>query len=411
VPRVTLVVLLAVLLAGAGAGMAQPAKEVKVGNLLPFSGGLADQSEAMRLGFDFALEEINAAGGVKSLGGAKLRMLYADTKANAEVAAAETERLILREKADILIGAYRSADTLTATTIAEKYKMPILLPNGIADNIVERGYKYLFRNSPHASWFARDLIRMVVDNGDRTGVKVRTMAVINENSAFGQSLAKYVVEYAEKAGIKIVLHEPYAFDAPDLTPVLLKVAAAKPDALCALSYQPDAIQIANIVAERRMDFKVLLGGSAGWGSERLVKAVGAKVNYWLIMEVWGDDLNVPHVKEVSAAFEQKKGRKMDAQIAGAYAIMYILHDIVERAGSLDREALRRAATETNIAKGRALILPQEKVTFGPNGQNPQAMWIGLQYLDGKLKTVWPSQFVMPGVKPVWPVVPWDKRTN
>lgn len=392
-------------------GWTQAAKEVKIGNLLPFSGALADQSEAMRLGFDYAVDEINAAGGVKALGGAKLRMIYTDTKANAEVAAAETERLILREKVDILIGAYRSADTLTATTIAEKYKVPILLPNGIADNIVERGYKYLFRNSPHASWFARDLIRMVTENGERTGVKVKTMAVINENSAFGQSLAKYVVEYAEKAGIKIVLHEPYPFDAPDLTPVLLKVAAAKPDALCALSYQPDAIQIANIVAERRMDFKVLLGGSAGWGSERLVKAVGSKVNYWMIMEVWGDDLNVPYVKEVSAAFEKKAGHKLDAQIAGAYAITYILQDIVERAGSLDKEALKLAAAQTTITRGRALILPQEKVTFGPNGQNPQAMWIGLQYIDGKLKTVWPSKFASPGVSPVWPVIPWDKRTK
>jgi branched-chain amino acid transport system substrate-binding protein len=269
----------------------------------------------------------------------------------------------------------------------------------------------MFRNSPHASWFARDLIRMATELGDKSGVKVKTMAVINENSAFGQSLAKYVIDYAEKAGIKIVVHEPYAFDAPDLTPVLLKTAAAKPDALCALSYQPDAIQIANIVAERRLDFKILMGGSAGWGSERLVKAVGSKVNYWLIMEVWNDDLNVPFIKEVSTGFEKKKGRKMDAQIAGAYAITYIAADILERAKSLDKEAIKRAAAETNITTGRALILPQEKVSFGPNGQNPQALWVGLQYLEGKLRTVWPAQFASPDVKPVWPVVPWDKRSN
>jgi branched-chain amino acid transport system substrate-binding protein len=84
---------------------------------------------------------------------------------------------------------------------------------------------------------------------------------------------------------------------------------------------------------------------------------------------------------------------------------------VERAGTLDKEALRRAAASTNITQGRALILPQKRVTFGANGQNPQAMWIAQQYINGKPVTIWPAEFAQKNVKPIWPVPPWEKRSN
>lgn len=138
------------------------AEEVKIGVVLPMTGFLAPIGLDCKTGLDFALDSINTAGGIKSLDGAKLKIIYTDSTGVQEVGASETERLIIREKVHVLTGAYQSGVTFPSSMIAEKYKIPyIVLVSGRDDITVGRGFKYVFRCSVYCEQQAKEMINFL----------------------------------------------------------------------------------------------------------------------------------------------------------------------------------------------------------------------------------------------------------
>ena len=119
--------------------------EVKIGLILPLSGGSAPQGAQSRRASEMAVEEINAAGGIKSLGGAKLTLVFADSQTKPQVAVSEAERLLAQEKVALLIGAYNSGITLPASEVAERNKKVWFAPVSSDISITSRGFKYVFR--------------------------------------------------------------------------------------------------------------------------------------------------------------------------------------------------------------------------------------------------------------------------
>jgi len=146
------------------------AADVVIGNILPLSGPVAPIGKVGREIREMAVEEINAAGGIKSMGGAKLKMIYADSRGDPKVAMTEAERLITKDKVVCITGAYQSAVTYPSTEVAERYKVPYLVPVSVRDAITERGFKYTFRVAAKASWYARDQINFIKALGERTGL-------------------------------------------------------------------------------------------------------------------------------------------------------------------------------------------------------------------------------------------------
>jgi branched-chain amino acid transport system substrate-binding protein len=135
--------------------LAQP-KVVKVGNILPLSGPSASVGQQNKNSQDMAIEEINAAGGIKSLGGTKITMLYADSESKPDKGVAEAERLINTEKVNVLTGCWNSAVTYPTTAVAERYGIPFIVPVSVADKITEQGFKTVFRIAAKDSWWTRD---------------------------------------------------------------------------------------------------------------------------------------------------------------------------------------------------------------------------------------------------------------
>ena len=127
------------------------AKDVKIGFVLPLSGGAATIGNQTKVGAEVAVAQINAAGGVKSMGGAKLVPLFADSQSKPDVGVAETERLITRENVAMVVGAYNSGVTFPATELAERYKTPWLVTGAVKDEITERNFKYVFRPNNKAT--------------------------------------------------------------------------------------------------------------------------------------------------------------------------------------------------------------------------------------------------------------------
>ena len=228
-------------------GMAQTI--VKIGNIEPLSGPSASVGLQDKQAREMAVEEINAAGGIKSLGGAKLELIYADSESKPEKGVAETERLINSEKVNVLTGCWNSAVTYPATPVAERYGVPFVVPVSVPDTITEHGFKNVFRIAAKDSWWMRDQFRFLKDMQEETGVKLKTVAFIFENGDWGTGFAEKWRTLAKEGGYQIVLDEPYPSTASDLTPVVTKLKTANPDVVLLVSNAADAILLTNTMAE------------------------------------------------------------------------------------------------------------------------------------------------------------------
>jgi branched-chain amino acid transport system substrate-binding protein len=388
----------------------QAPAEVKIGNLLPLSGGLANDGAQVRRGFDLALEEINAAGGIKALHGAKIRLIYGDTRGEPTVGMSEIEKLITQEKVSLIIGAHQSNVTLPGTAVAEKYKVPYYVPNATSDKITEQGYKYTFRSNVKANWGAKDEIKFLVDVGKQKNDPVKTLGIIYEDTEGGQTFAAGVRDEAKKAGLPITFDEAYPHGGADVTPVITKVKQAAPDAVLFNSYVQDAILLAKTVDEMRFNAKAMVGWG-GYADPAFIKGAGKTANFWFNVGNWEKDMNLPAARALADKFQKKYGVPLSAHAATGYSALYVAKQALEDAASADPQKIRDAFAKIEVKAGPAMVMPFQKFTFDENGQNPFARYIVSQIVNGEYRTVWPNDITPPENKIAWPMPKWEVRSK
>jgi branched-chain amino acid transport system substrate-binding protein len=381
-------------------------KVVKIGNVEPLSGPSASVGVQGKQAREMAVEEINAAGGIKSLGGAKLELVYADSKSDPTVGVTETERLINTEKVNLMTGCWNSAVTYPATQVAERYGIPFVVPVAVRDTITERGFKNVFRVAAKDSWWVRDQFRFLKDMQEETGTKLKTIAFVFENGDWGTGFAEKWRELAKKDGYQVVLDEPYPSTATDLTPVVTKLKAAGPDVVLLVSNAADAILLTNTMAEMQVKPKVVLASGGGHADPKFLENTGDTA-YGLFDEVeWNTDVNKPGAKETNAKFKKKYGYDLTGESVDAYASMYVVADALERAASTDPARIRDALAATKLTSGPAMIVSYDGVEFDKDGQNKNAGIVIVQVakVDGKPErvTVWPKSARRAGYTPVFP---------
>jgi branched-chain amino acid transport system substrate-binding protein len=386
------------------------AEVVKIGVILPLSGSLAPIGKTAKFGLDYGASEINESGGIKSLGGAKIQLVYGDSTGKPEVGLSEAEKLILKENVVGLMGTYQSSVTYTTTEVAERYKVPYLVIISTMPEITERGFKYVFRPTQKATHQASAQVDYLTYMGKKTGKEVKTVALLYENTDFGQGNAKVWKEFCAKYGFKIVLDEPYPHASTDLTPVVMKLKDKKPDAVLNSSYLSDIILLVKAVAD--LKFRYIAWVCAGGELDpKFTAAVGDLANYYFTVTPWQPDVirAKPWVAEVNKGFKAKTGDDLTTVSAMTYSNIYTFKDALERAASTDRENIRNSLATTKIASGKAMILPFEKIEFDQTGQNPYQRMIVSQFLNKEIRIVYPEEFAAPGIKAVWPHPSWTGK--
>ncbi len=385
-------------------------QEVKVGVLIPLSGSMAVIGENLQMAHDFAVKEINDAGGIKSLKGAKIKLVYADTRGDSKIGMSEAERLILREGVVAIMGAFQSSVSYTSTEVAEKYQVPYLVPNSLMDAITERGFKYTFRVERKGSLWAKDQIDFIADMGKATGKPARNIGVVYENTDMGQTIAKGIRKYAPEKGLTLALDEGYPPKTSDMTPVVLKMKRANLDVVILNSYISDAILLMRTIADQRVNPLAILGSSSGYSDPSFMKEVGKLSEYLFDLTEWTTDLkHSPYVAEKNAAFKKwnKDHRDFNGGAAFCYASTYILYEALEKAASADPKKLRDAFATVKITKGPAMMIPWSPIEFDEEGQAKGARMLVVQYRDGQRRSVWPGDVA--SLKPIWPVPKWEER--
>ncbi|MGA8241222.1 MAG: ABC transporter substrate-binding protein [Desulfobacterales bacterium] len=405
--RLCLAVAVAVLVLGSGTGLQAAEKVVRIGNIIPLSGPSASVGQQGKNAREMAVEEINAAGGIKSLGGAKLEMLYADSESKPEKGVSEAERMINTEKVHLLTGCWNSAVTYPTTAVAERYGIPFVVPVSVADKITEQGFKTVFRIAAKDSWWTRDQFAFLKDMQEEFKTEIKTLAFVYENGDWGKGFADQWRTLAEKNGYKIVLDEPYPSTTTDLSPVVQKIRRARPDVLMLVSNAADAILLTNTLADYKVKPKAIIASGGGHADPSFLKATGSNARYLFDIVEWETDVNKPGVKEINEKFKARYGYNLAGESVDAYIAMYVIKDALERAGSLDPVKIREALAKTNLRSGPAMIASYDAIEFDATGQNKHAALsiVQINDLGNGLEriTVWPKGARRAGYTPVFPM--------
>jgi len=380
---------------------AAAAKEVNIGVLYPTSGSQARFGQMCVNATRLAVEDVNNAGGIKSLGGAKLNPILADIQSDAGVTRNQAERLMATGNLTAATGSYVSTYTLVATEVAERYKIPYVT-GSIANKLTERGFKFIFQVSPKANMFGE----MQMEFAGKLGGAGKRAAVVFEDTDYGTSTSKGVIDGAKKVGLEVVLSEPYTAKFTDATPLVNKIKASRPDLLFPVSYITDALLIIRTMKQLNVNAGVIAGG-AGYLIPDFYKDLGKDAEYVFSVGSWNYDVNCADVPRISAAYEKRFGEFLMEHAGEAYVMIWVLADALERAASTDPLKVRDALAKTNLTKGPGSVMPGCHVEFDETGWNKHVHPVMTQWQKGQLRTVYPASDAR--VKPVWPVPAWDKR--
>ena len=395
-----LAVAMAMTIATMVTGGALAADGIKVGVLLPLTGAQAKFGEIEKRSYEMAAEEINAKGGVN---GKKIELLFEDDTGKPDVGRSGVEKLISREKVSVITGGYSSSVTAAATPVAQQFKVPFVVCTGSADDITEKGYDYVFRINPAASEYPASVETFLKE----VAKDVKTVALLYENSSFGQSSSKSFEEDAKRLGLKILVKEGYQAGAIDFKPILTKVKAANPDMIYMVSYVMDASLLMRQSKELRINPKMFVGGGAGFTLPEFAKSAGDASDGVFSATLWIETLPFPGAKEYFDKYKKKYGDETEYHGAEAYAAMQVVADALRRAKASsvpDPKAVRDALAATDM---KTVFGPVKFISYGKKTQQNKLDTYLVQWQKGELEAVWPKSVATK--KYIYPTPPWDKR--
>ena len=395
-------------------------QEVKIGVIYPLTGAAASSGAEMKNALELAVDIINngakgitelpfsAGGGLPGLKGAKIKLVFADHQGNPQTGATEAERLISQEKVVAIVGAYNSNVTVTASQVAERNKIPFLNPESSSASLTARGFKWFFRTTAHDDLFVRNFFEFMKEFEAKRGVKVGPIATINENTLFGTETTKLEATLAPAGGFNLVKQITYPARSTQLTSEVQTLKAAAPKVIMQSSYLGDALLSMKTYKELGFMPDMILANDAGFSDTEFIKTLGKDADYVISREVWALDLanRNPLIKQVNDLFRSKYGADFTGNSARTFTGLMVMADAINRAGSTDPEAIRKALAATDIP-GSKLIMPWKGVKFDESGQNVYGSGILVQIVDGKYHTVWPYNVATREI--VWPMPAWDKR--
>ena len=358
------------------------ADPVNIGALYPATGSFAQIGVGCVAAAKLAVEMINDAGGIKSLGGAKLNLVISDVQSDTTVTRTETDRLITSNKLSAIHGCFASALTLIASEVCERAKVPIL--TGSSSDQLNKGRTYTFTPFARASQFAKAQLQMSRLVSDQPKV-----AVIFENTAFGTSTSNGLKEQAPGEGVEIVMFEPYSAGFTDASPLINKVKASGANALFSVSYLNDLILIVRTVKQVGLNIAIN-GGSGGFVIPDFYKNVGKLAEGLQGVAHWNHDMD-DNAQKVNAEYKKRTGEFLFEYAGGLVAQTYMIADALERAASTDPQKVRDALATLDVSSGFAAMAPGGKVKFGPDGKNVYGRPLGVQWQNGDLASVFPKE--------------------
>ncbi len=377
---------------------------ITFGAPVSLTGSTNNEGKYTKDGYDLAVEVINNAGGVK-VGDKfyKLAIKYYDDESNPDTSAKLTEKLITEDKVNLLLGPYGSGPTLNATTIAEKYKIPMVEANGAAENIFSRGFKYSFGIlSPGKNYLAGVLeMAIALDSS------LKNVAILSANDNFSLEVADGAKTYAESKGLKVVYNEKYPPATKDVSSLLTVVKGLNPDIVLGSGHLQDALLVVKQSKDLNLNAKIW-GFSVGPSTPEFRNSLQKDADYifggaqWTVALKYNGDDVFKTPDNYTKLFMAKFNYEPPYQSAESSAALVTYQKAIEAAGSFDTEKVRDALAKLDFISFYGQIKFDDR---GINIYKPMA--VEQLQTDGKKRTVWPASVAE--AKPQYPTPNWDKR--
>jgi len=400
-------------LAGFPAVLRAQAPTFKVGVVHPVTGPLAEPGQACRLGAQMAADAINAAGGIKGLGGARLELIFGDTQTKPEVGRTEAERVIT-QGAQMLMGSFDSGSTAAMVPVAQQRRVPFLVDIAAADPITanvaksvregQQKVQYVYRNFPTGSSFGRKAVQYFGEVFKEANVSPKRVVLMYCNDLFGQNNAKgfQAAHATAKPSWEIVDVIPWPEPPQDLSTEVSRAKAAKPDIIAPITRPASAQLLLPEIRKQRLDIMGIVGpGSPGLYEAGQIAVLKEDLEYVMASTPWANFRN-PRTQKVAEDYLKRSGGKtFDTNSGYSYDGMSLIADILERAKSTDPDTIVESMKKTNYANG--LMQYAGPIVFDEIGDNPNAVTTMIQILGQKAVAVWPKEaalqkFVFPRPK-------------
>ncbi|WP_296024840.1 ABC transporter substrate-binding protein [uncultured Treponema sp.] len=374
------------------------AQTIKIGAMYALSGDKAAIGNNIMRGVDFAVDMINAQGGVN---GRKIEIVRGDTQGDPKVGRSVAERLVTQDKVNAILGCHQSTITAIAAQVCEQYKIPEITAISTVDNLSSQGLEYFFRMCPTNTDYVEDQYLYLKDLEDKKGVPMKNIAIFADNSNIGQELIRCSRILAPKYGFNIVAEVQYSSGTTDLTSEVLKIRNAKPDAVLCESYIADAILFTKTLTEQNAHPPVIVAKANGFADPSFIPATPGISNG--IASVVEFSADFPKGKEINDKFKAKYGVDMNGHSAESFTAIWILKTAFEQAGSTDGTKVRDALASMHIVgqfpNGPKIILPYNEIKFGDevidgvkhHHNNIPATVAIAQIQNGEWATVWPFE--------------------
>jgi branched-chain amino acid transport system substrate-binding protein len=396
----TLVAFVAALTTAGVLSQASAQETVKIGAIYPLSGNAASAGSFSKAAIELAVDIVNNAHpqlkdiplaegqGLPGLKGAKISVIFADNQGTPAAGQNQALRLITEEKVHALVGAYQSGITVTTSAMAERHGIPFVTPESVAANLTERGFKWFFRTTPVAGDFARAYSAFIKEQ-KAAGQKADTIAVVNENTEYGNSVASVIREVFAKDGLNITQVIPYSANTTDVQPQVLQMKEKNPDVVIFISYTSDAILYAKTMKDLNWKPAILIADNAGFNDPSFVTTSGALVEGLINRSSFaiGKPGSVSAI--INEMYKKKTGVDLDDPSARAMQGFLTLAEAINRAGSTEPAKIQAALRATDI-KAHQVVTGYNGVKFDDKGQNVLASSLITQLRKGVYLPVWPK---------------------
>ncbi|MEN2975266.1 MAG: ABC transporter substrate-binding protein [Candidatus Caldarchaeales archaeon] len=373
-------------------------EEVKVGLVEPLTGAYAVFGNEAKMAAEMIVEQINAQGGIKNLGGAKIRLIVEDSKSTADGARLAAEKLVSVDRVNVIIGAFISAHTLTMLDVTEPNKV-IVMADALVDYLTARGFKYIVRLPPKASVHGATAVDFVVSLMKQKGEKLTRPVLVHFDGLFGEVTGDGIYQRLRDLGIKLVDRIKYPTDITDMAPIIERIRAADPDVVFVVPYFADSVLFAKAVKTLGLKVKfIAAAGGTGLADPDSIKAAGDAVEIMTNTYSYDPFLPTEYNKKLVEDFKKRYG-KLPTEAAGIiFYTLWTLKEALELSGQkypqdpLSGDNLMSCLMELDLKSGPAAeTYPTGRIKLLPNGDNMYAGAVVLQVQGGKPVLVYPFE--------------------
>ena len=379
---------------------AQP-KAIKIGAIHPVTGGLAEIGQACRLGAQMAADAVNAAGGVKAMGGARLEILPGDSQSQPDVARTEAERLI-NAGAVILTGAFHSQHTAAIVPVAQQKRVPFLIDISAADPITlnvaksvregQQKVQYVYRNFVTTAVFGKKAVQFMTEIFADAKVAPRRVVLMYSNDLFGQTQARQFQAAVDalKPPFSIVETIPFPENTTDLSTEVSKAKAAKPDIVAPVVRPTTAILLLQELAKQRVEIMgVVSPGTPGLYEKGQIEQLKELIENVLDNVPWPNFKNPRTVKIAEEYARRSGGKGFDTNSGYSYEAVLVMADVFERARTTEADTVVDAIKKTRFAD--PIMVSAGPIVFNEAGDNANASTALIQIREQKPQVVWPRE--------------------